>query len=94
MPGLGSSPVAVQAPVAGSYTSAVDERTTSTVPSCSSVAVMLSNRGFPVARKFAVAVHDPVTGSYSSAESVARSGGTSPPATSTPPSGSSVAVWL
>ena len=39
---------------------------------------------------FVVAVHDPVSGSYSSAFTV----GNSPPATSTLPSGSSVAVWL
>ena len=44
---------------------------------------------------FAIAVQDPVSGSYSSAASVGSSPRRrAPPATSTLPSGSSVAVWL
>ena len=63
--------VAVQVEVAGSYSSArrPDALPTSTVPSCNSVAVLLSTRVFPVGRMLAMAVQAPVSGSYSSAES-------------------------
>src|SRR5450759_3601102 len=98
--GVTMLPVAVQDPLPGSYSSAAatwaPERrppATSTLPSRSSVAVK-SWRGVPM---FPVAVQDPLPGSYSSAEA---SGGLrlalllpEPPATSTLPSGSRVAVW-
>ena len=69
------SPVTVQVPLAGSYSSAdlgdealADRPVTSTVPSRSSVAVTLVARCVHVA----VAVQEPVSGSYSSAESSIR----------------------
>src|SRR4029079_12495933 len=100
-PGSAMSPVGVHVPVAGSYSAArplagspYDHRTTSTIPSSRAVARMSSKAWFPVAGRLVVAVQDRVSGSYSSAASVALSGNTSPPATSTLPSGSSVAVGL
>src|SRR5450759_2902839 len=86
-------PVAVQDPVLGSYSSAEARMVnsvicrpppaTSTLPSGSSVAVA----PLRCVIMSPVAVHDPLPGSYSSAEAPP------PPAASTLPSGSSVAVW-
>ena len=92
------SPVAVQDPLPGSYTSAeaVDlllpsevPPATSTLPSGKSVAVCPRR----TRTMFPVTVHDPVLGSYSSAvgQPISRPFG-GPPATSTLPSGSNVAV--
>src|SRR6188508_1882256 len=82
--GLASS---VQAPVAGSYSSADhgsprEDPSTSAWPLGSTKAAMTSRS----ACIFAIAVHDPVSGSYSSAASVGSSPGAWPPATSTLPS--------
>jgi hypothetical protein len=97
-PPLNPSPAAVQDPLPGSYISATNRQllgavasyvtppVSSTLPSCSSVAVPLAN-GVAV---LPVAVQDRLPGSYSSADMPLA---LSPPATSTLPSGSSVAVW-
>src|SRR5450759_4219348 len=99
-------PVAVQDPLPGSYSAAEasgglrlalllpEPPATSTLPSGSSVAVW-DWRGVTM---FPVAVQDPLLGSYSSAEASALLLPVTlllpvPPATSTLPSGSSVAVW-
>src|SRR5450756_1874813 len=101
-------PVAVQNPLPGSYSSAEASGglrlalllprppATSTLPSGSSVAVW-DWRGMGM---LPVAVQDPLLGSYSSAEAsvgppppMSPPGSAVPPATSTLPSGSSVAVW-
>src|SRR5450756_549154 len=107
--GMGMLPVAVQDPLLGSYSSAEASvgppppmsppgsavpPATSTLPSGSSVAVW-NMRGVTM---LPVAVQDPLLGSYSSAEASALLLPVTlllpvPPATSTLPSGSSVAVW-
>ena len=97
MPGLDCSGAAVQAPVAGSYVSTdcgsprADPPITSTLPSGVQEGFDGLARG---AGMFAIAVHVPASGSYSSAESVGWSPGAWPPATSTLPSGSRMATWL
>ena len=94
MPGVTGGHISgrVQVPLTGSYNSAeasATPPTTSTVPSVNSVAV---GSALP-APILPVVVHDPVLGSYSSAELSDLPLSSTPPTTSTVPSCSNVAVW-